>query len=622
MRPNESGSATHGSEIAVYETSMAAYRSPASAVTLESSDLGSMSKNERIKLESQGLFFVSENGVAHTFLDEVEALDRGESPSFSKPAKELSKFFGIYTQRARGERGNKTDDHFFMVRIKNPAGGQLSSSQWAALDDAAERFGDGTLRITSRQSIQFHHVSSPDLAALVRHLNRHYRDQATLGACGDVNRNVMTSPIDGLDGRHDCGGRELASAIADELSPKASAYFQIFRSDGEGRNLLPIHSDEPIYGAQYLPRKFKIGIGYPTDNSIDVLTQDVGFMPVVRNRWGDGLLWDFYSGGGLGLTHNNSKTAPLLGLYLGRIRREQVVEAARAIAILQKENGERRDRKQARWKYTIRRLGMKAVKAQLKSRFDVEIEEAEPAPIPPMRLHLGWHEQVGGKRWYGVPVENGRIRPELRKALRRAVEEFDLSVRLTPQQDVLLCDVDDRTALERFFETHGVPGPGSVSVVRRNAMACPAKPTCGLAMTEAERVLPSYLDAIEEAGLGAIDVVIRMTGCPNNCVRPPTAEVGIYGYGKNDHVVLVGGTREGTRIGRELYSRLPEEKMIPMLTGLLRAIRDHNTGRLSAGEFLYRTDPDVLRAWIDIEGGGGSPVERVGLGRHDEVAAV
>jgi sulfite reductase beta subunit-like hemoprotein len=141
-------------------------------------------------------------------------------------------------------------------------------------------------------------------------------------------------------------------------------------------------------------------------------------------------------------------------------------------------------------------------------------------------------------------------------------------------------------------------------------------------MTEAERALPSYLDAIEEAGLGGVDVVIRMTGCPNNCARPPTAEVGIYGYGKNDHVVLVGGTREGTRIGRELYSRLPEEKMIPMLTGLLRAIRDHNTGRLSAGEFLYRTDPDVLRAWIGIEGGGGSPVERVGLGRHDEVAAV
>jgi sulfite reductase (ferredoxin) len=601
MRLNGPRAVARGREITVREQSTAAHGLPTSTVTLGSGDLDSMSKNERIKLESQGLFFVSENGTAHSFLDEVEALDRGDRPSISKPAKELSKFFGIYAQQARGERGNKTGEHFFMVRIKNPAGGRLSASQWAALDDASERFGDGTLRITSRQSIQFHRVDGTKLAALVRHLNRHYRDRATLGGCGDVNRNVMNSPIDGLDGRHDCRGRELATAIAEELSPKAGSYFQIFLSDGEGRNLEPINADEPIYGAQYLPRKFKIGIGYPTDNSIDVLTQDVGFMPVVRNHWGDGLLWDFYSGGGLGLTHNNSKTAPLLGLYLGRIRRDQVVEAARAIAILQKENGDRRDRRQARWKYTIRRLGLGAVKEQLKSRFDIEIEQAEPAPLPPMRLHLGWHEQVGGKRWYGVPVENGRIRPELRKALRRAVEELELSVQLTPQQDLLLCDVDDRTALEHFFETHGLPRPGSVSVVRRNAMACPAKPTCGLAMTEAERVLPSYLDAIEEAGLGALDVVIRMTGCPNNCARPPTADVGIYGYGKNDHVVLVGGTREGTRIGRELYSRLPEEKMIPMLTGLLRAIRDYNTRGLSAGEFLYRTDPNVLRAWIGIE---------------------
>jgi sulfite reductase (ferredoxin) len=573
---------------------------PTSTVPLDSSDLDGMSKNERIKLESQGLFFVSENGTAHRFLDEVEALDRGDSPTLSKPARELSKFFGIYAQQARGPRGNKTDEHFFMVRIKNPAGGQLSSSQWAALDDASEQFGDGTLRITSRQSIQFHRVDGTKLAALVRHLNRHYRDRATLGGCGDVNRNVMNSPIDGIDGRHDCRGRELASAIAEKLSPKAGAYFQIFLSDGEGRNLKPINPDEPIYGAQYLPRKFKIGIGYPTDNSIDVLTQDVGFMPVVRDHWGDGLLWDFYSGGGLGLTHNNPKTAPLLALHLGRIRRDQVVEAARAIAILQKENGDRRDRRQARWKYTIRRMGLDAVKEQLKSRFDIEIEQAEPAPLPPMRLHLGWHEQLGGKHWYGVPVENGRIRPELRKALRRAVEELELSVQLTPQQDLLLCDVGDRAALESFLGSHGIPEPGSVSVVRRNAMACPAKPTCGLAMTEAERVLPSYLDAIEEAGLGAVDVVIRMTGCPNGCARPPTAEIGIYGYGKNDHVVLVGGTREGTRIGREIYSRLPEEKMIPVLTGLLRAIRDRNPRGLSAGEFLYRTDPDLLRAWIGI----------------------
>jgi sulfite reductase (ferredoxin) len=218
-----------------------------------------------------------------------------------------------------------------------------------------------------------------------------------------------------------------------------------------------------------------------------------------------------------------------------------------------------------------------------------------------MELFLGWHEQRDGRHAYGVSVENGRIRPELRRALREAVEQLGLSVRLTPQHDVLLCDVEDRDALERILDAHGVPRPDGVSRVRRNAMACPAKPTCGLAMTDAENILPSYLGALEEAGLGDVDVVIRMTGCPNNCARPPTAEIGIYGYGKNDHVILVGGSREGARLARTLYDRIPEEKMVPALVGLCRAIRERNAEGLPAGEFLYRTDPAQLRDWIGLE---------------------
>ena len=575
----------------------------APAVSLKSADIGRMSGNERIKTESQGLFYVSAKGEVHTFLDEIEALNRGETLRISSAAKELSKFFGIYQQQSRGERGRKTDDYFFMVRIKCPAGGSLSAAQWVALDEAAEAYGDGTLRITSRQGIQYHHVYGPKLAPLVRHLNRSYRDQATLGACGDVNRNVMCSPIEGLDPEHGSGGRELAIEIADQLAPRTSAYFQIFLSDEEGRNAGPVNPSEPLYGEHYLPRKFKIGIAHPTDNSVDVLTQDVAFVPVASNGRTDGSVWDLYSGGGLGLTHNMPKTAALLALYLGRIRRDQVVEAAKAIAILQKENGERKDRRQARWKYTIRRLGVDAVKAELKRRFQLEIEDAEPAPLAPMQLHLGWHEQRDGRSWYGLSVENGRIGPELRRVIRRAVEELGLSTRLTPQQDLLLCDVEDRQALERILKEGGVGPPESISLVRRNAMACPAKPTCGLAMTDAEGILPSYIDAIEAAGLGDIDVVIRMTGCPNNCARPPTAEIGIYGYGKNDHVVLVGGSREGTRLAHPIFARLPEEKMIAVLIGVLTAIRDRNDAKLPAGEFLHRTDPEELRRWVGIADG-------------------
>jgi sulfite reductase (ferredoxin) len=573
------------------------FQPPAEAVSLASARIDAMSKNERIKVESRGLFYVSAKGGVHTFLDELVALERGEAETLSGEAKELSKFFGIYKQQARGERGKKTDDYFFMVRIKAPAGGFFSPAQWAALDAAAEAHADGTLRITSRQGIQYHHVYGPHLAKLVRGLNRGYRGQATLSACGDVNRNVMCSPIEELDPEFATGGAELARQIAEELAPRTTSYFQIFGQDASGGERAPINSDEPIYGEHYLPRKFKIGIAHPSDGSVDVLTQDVGFVPAA----GDGSVWDLYSGGGLGMTHNNPKTAPLLGLYLGRIRRDQVVAAARAICLIQKEHGERKDRRLARWKYTIRRLGLDTVKQELKRRHGIELEAAPPVPLPPLQLHLGWHRQRGGRHWLGVSVENGRVKPELRRAVRRAVETFSLRVKLTAQQDLLLCDVADRDAVDALLREAGVAPAEAISAVRKSAMACPAKPTCGLAMTEAENVLPRYIDAIERAGLGDVDVVIRMTGCPNNCARPPTAEIGIFGYGKNDHVVLVGGARDGSRLAHVLYARLPEEQMIPALVGLLRAVRERNRDGLPVGDFLHRADPAELRRWVGID---------------------
>jgi sulfite reductase (ferredoxin) len=578
---------------------LATERSPDAPVTLASSQLEEMSANERIKRESKGLFFVADGKQTHTFRDEVRALEQGSAPTLSGTAKELSKFFGIYKQQVRGERGKKTHEYIFMVRIKNPAGGRLDAQQWIALDEAAGQFADGTLRITSRQGVQYHRVGGRGLAPLVRHLNRHYRRQATLGACGDVNRNVMCSPIDGLDPGHDCRGLELAHQIAEELAPKSSSYFEVFLSDGEGRSLVPMNPNEPLYGEQYLPRKFKIGISHPTDNSVDIRTHDIGFMPadVAGERF------DVWTGGGLGMTHNNPRTAPLLAEYVGRVARAQVVDAARAILLLQRDHGERGDRRQARWKYTLRRLGIAAVRAALREQYGIALEDGEPVALPPMQLHLGWHPQRGGLGYYGVSVENGRLKGAQRAAVREAVERLGLSVVLTPQQDLILCDVRDRAALEAILDAHGAIRPERVSRARANAMACPAKPTCGLAMTDAENVLPRYLDAIEQAGLGDVDVVIRMTGCPNNCARPPTAEIGIYGYGKNDHVVLVGGSRNGDRLAHVLYSRISEQKMVPALVGVLRAVRERNAENLPAGDFLHRADPAELRRWAGVEDG-------------------
>jgi sulfite reductase (ferredoxin) len=578
---------------------MAADRSPDAPVTLATADLAQMSENERIKRESHGLFAVSDGKGVHSFREEIAGLERGELPTLSSTAKELSKFYGIYKQQVRGERGKKTHEYIFMARIKNPAGGRLSTAQWLALDEAADRFADGTLRITSRQGVQYHRVTGRNLAPLIRHLNRGYRGSATLGACGDVNRNVMASPIDGLDPEHAPGGLELAHAIAEELAPRTSAYFEVFLADGEGKSLVPMNPSEPIYGEQYLPRKFKIGIAHPTDNSVDIRTNDIGLVPADSA----GSRWDVWTGGGLGMSHNNPKTAPLLAEYIGRVSRAQVVDVCRAIVLLQKEHGERGDRKQARWKYTLRRLGIAAVRTALKARHGIALEDAEPVTLPPMQLHLGWHAQRGGRSWYGLSVENGRLRGAQRAAVRAAVERLGLSVMLTPQQDLLLCDVADRGALEAILDAHGVPRAEQVSRVRANAMACPAKPTCGLAMTDAENVLPRYLDAIEQAGLGGVDVVIRMTGCPNNCARPPSAEIGIYGYGKNDHVVLVGGSRNGDRLAHVLYARISEQKMVPALIGVLRAIRDRNPENRPAGDFLRQADPAELRRWAGVEDG-------------------
>jgi sulfite reductase (ferredoxin) len=285
-----------------------------------------------------------------------------------------------------------------------------------------------------------------------------------------------------------------------------------------------------------------------------------------------------------------------------------VVAAAKAIVVLQKENGERKNRRQARWKYTIRRIGVDTVRAMLRERFGVELREASPQPIPPVRFFHGWHPQAGDGEHYflGLPVLSGRLQDadgvRMKSAVRKIVSELRAGVRVTGNQDLLLTHVLDgeRERVDRVLREHGVPS--SLSSVRRQSFACPAKPTCGLAMTDAETVIPCYISALEEAGLGDVDVIMRMAGCPNSCSRPPSAEIGIIGYGKNDHMIQVGGSREGTRIGKQLYERVPEEDMTRVLIGLFRAIKEHNPRGLPSGEFLHETPVDELRKLVGYGG--------------------
>src|SRR5258708_11070390 len=337
-------------------------------ITLETASIAEMSTVERLKHASEGLFYVqSTHESRHTMRSEIDALSAREAETITEHAKEVAKHFGIYKQRVRNESGKKDGDFIFMVRVKNPAGGELTPAQWLALDDAAHRYADGSIRLTARQGVQFHHVRGRNLHPLIRHINASYRDNGyqltTLGACGDLNRNTVASPIDDLDAELPLDSRELAHAIAREMAPRSSAYYQVFLTDQSGEQVAPLNSEEPIYGAQYLPRKFKVGFAHPHDNSVDLLTQDVGFIPRVNGHEVVG--YDLYSGGGMGMTHNQAGTMPLLALYLGWVERGHVLDTVRAIATMQREHGQRRNRRAARWKYTIRRIGLAAVKETL-----------------------------------------------------------------------------------------------------------------------------------------------------------------------------------------------------------------------------------------------------------------
>jgi sulfite reductase (ferredoxin) len=582
----------------------------AQPITLENAGAAEMSTVERLKHASEGLFYVqSTHESQHTMRSEIDALSAREAETISEHAKEIAKHFGIYKQRERNESGKKDGDFIFMVRTKIPAGGELTPAQWLALDEAAGGYADGSIRLTARQGIQFHYVRGRNLQALIRAINTSYSDNGyqltTLGACGDVNRNTVASPIDDLDAELPLDSRELAHAVAREMAPRSSAYHQVFLADRNGQQLAPLNSEEPIYGAQYLPRKFKVGFAHPHDNSIDLLTQDVGFLPRLDKNGRKVTGYDLYSGGGLGATHNQPATMPLLALHLGVVQRGQVVQTVRAIATIQREHGERRNRRAARWKYTIRRLGLVAVKEMLRERFGIALEDSAPVPLPLVRDHLGWYREAGGADLFfvGILIPSGRVRDEAsakyRSAIRRIVEAVEgIGVRITPNQHLILTHVTAarREWIERTLAEHGVPFDGAVTPIRRLAMACPAKPTCGLAMTHAELALPRYLAALEREGLGNIDVMIRMAGCPNSCSRPPTAEIGIIGYGKNEYVLMVGGTRDGRRLARVLYPRLTEHELIEALKNLVRAIRDRNPHGLPAGEYLDQTVDEELKA--------------------------
>jgi sulfite reductase (ferredoxin) len=524
---------------------------------------------------------------------------------FDKEGHALLKFHGVYQGYDRDsatERKQRGDDKIwqFMVRARIP-GGRLTADQYLALDTIAERYANGSLRITTREGIQFHGVVKAGLKSAIADVNRAML--TTLAACGDVVRNVTTVPAPIRDVVH----RRLeadARALSTHLLPRTRAYHEIWVEgspwqDDESAREEP----DPIYGERYLPRKFKMGLAIPEDNTIDVLTNDLAIVALFES---DRLLgYNFLLGGGHGMTHNNSKTYPRLATPVAFVEPEDLLAAAAAVVRLHRDHGDRGNRRHARLKYVIAENGEDWARERLEEYLGKALEPCRGTPAFAVPDHLGWHEQGDGKLYLGVPVSSGRIadtpQSRIRTALREIVGRFRCDPILMPSQDIILSEIDpeDRDAIEAVFHEHGVRLAEDMMAAERWALACPALPTCGLALTEAERVRDDIVAAIEARlrhyGLERERLSIRIAGCPNGCSRPYTGDIGIIGRMPGFYSVFVGGDFAGTRLNTPLADKVALGEIAEVLDPLFALYVSRRSEGEGFGDFCHRVGLPALQ---------------------------
>lgn len=525
----------------------------------------------------------------------------------------LLKFHGIYQQDDRDIRMTRTErklepDYSFMIRLRVP-GGLLTPAQWLAVDAGArELTRAGSIRLTTRQTLQFHGAPKENLRPLLQSCARRMLD--SIAACGDVNRNVMCSPHAGLSAAH-AAAHKTAEDISRALLPQSRAYFEIWL-DGEKLAGVPDSAatpeqPEPLYGKHYLPRKFKIAVAVPPANDVDVYSQDIGFVAVVR----DGELRGFnvLVGGGLGMTHGDRATHPRLAQPLGFCTPQQAADIAWHIAAVQRDYGDRSNRKQARFKYTVARLGVNFIHAEVARRAGVDLPPCEEGIALANRADmLGWRKQPSGAWDLGIFIENGRIGDDSLRACLREIAATDCcSFLMTPNQNIMLTGISEehKARVAEIFARRGADGFadngflsggkfGKLSALRKNAMACVAFPTCPLAMAESERYLPSLLSQLEAElarhGLEKDDAPsVRMTGCPNGCARPYLGEIGLVGKSPGRYNLYLGAAADGSRLSSFVADGLNEEGIIAALSPLFGEYAAQRRNRESFGDFLVRT---------------------------------
>ena len=486
---------------------------------------------------------------------------------FSDDAEVILKFHGVYQQddrdlRKEARKLGLDKHHMMMIRTRIP-GGIVSADAYLAHDDIAGAWGNGTLRITTRQDLQLHGVLKGDLKRAIRAINDSLL--TTLGGCGDQERNIMSCPAPWSDRLHSEINRTLAGLVTG-LTPTTRAYCEIWL-DGELAASNQPDPPDTLYGERYLPRKFKTAIAIEGDNCVDIYANDLG---LVAHANDDGELtgFDLLAGGGLGRTANKPNTWPAVARPLAYVRPEHVVEAARAVVAVQRDYGDRTDRRHARLKYLIADRGIDWFRAEVASRLTFALEPSRPLHWRTADDHLGWHEREDGTHCYGLVVENGRIHDGLRSALREVVETLRPELRLTPQQNILITNLTDtgRSVFTTILDRWEVARSESLPSAIRHSMACPACPTCGLAVAESERAMPSLIREIallqRDAGVEDQRISYRMTGCPNGCTRPYLGDVGFVGTTLGKYDMFLGGDVKGTRLN-ELYMRNVKLEDIP-----------------------------------------------------------
>lgn len=507
----------------------------------------------------------------------------------------LLKFHGTYQQDDRDQRNERLKQklepaYSFMVRVRMP-GGVCLPQQWLQLDELACLYGHHSLRITTRQTFQFHGVFKRNLKATIAGINRALL--STVAACGDVNRNVVCHNNPYLSPLHE----ELyawSKRLSEHLLPRTRAYHEIWL-DGE-KIAGSSAEEEPLYGRTYLPRKFKIGIALPPSNDIDVFAQDLGFIALTEGNALTG--FNVAVGGGMGMSHSEAATYPRLADVIGACRPDQILEVAENVVKIQRDFGDRSNRKHARFKYTLDDLGLDWFKAELETRLGWRLRPVQPFHFEDTGDRFGWAQDGRGQWHLTLCVPSGRLRDTPEAAwltgLREIARVHEGDFRLTTNQNLTIAHIDksQKRLIESLLEEHRIPDPGQWNALRQHALSCVAFPSCGLAMAESERWLPSLLDRLEpvvnRAGLERDAITLRVTGCPNGCARPYQAEIALVGRSPGHYNLYLGGGRDGGRLNRLYREGLSEQQIVEALAPVIeRYGRERRDGE-PFGDFVIR----------------------------------